>query len=103
MTWAGAAAEKGDLAAAPGLAGDVRWRATAFAVTVLCLLLAAKVSDVVLAGAAGQVPVTVALFVLPLAYAVPGARRWLARYRWPVLAVQATLTWCRSPSSTGAG
>jgi two-component system, NarL family, sensor histidine kinase DesK len=39
------------------------------------------------------VPYTVALFVLPLPYALPGPRRFLARYRWPVLAVQAVLTW----------
>jgi two-component system sensor histidine kinase DesK len=59
----------------------------------LCLLLVGRVSDVLTAGAASQVPFTVALFVLPVLYAVPRTRRVLARYRWQVLAVQAVLTW----------
>ena len=61
------------------------------AVAVLCLILVSRVADVVAVGRAGQVPFTVALFVLPLLYAVRPRR--LARYRWPVLAVQAVLTW----------
>ena len=68
-------------------------RATGFAVAVLCLLLAARLSDVFTSGALGQVPFTVALFVLPLLYAFRGTRRRLDRYRWPVLAVQTVLTW----------
>jgi two-component system, NarL family, sensor histidine kinase DesK len=68
-------------------------RATAFAVAVLCLGLGARLSDVLTSGAVGQVPFTVALFVLPLLYAFRGTRRRLDRYRWPVLAVQAGLTW----------
>jgi two-component system, NarL family, sensor histidine kinase DesK len=68
-------------------------RATVFVVAVLCLLLAARLSDVLTSGDPDQVPFTVALFVLPLLYAFPGARRRLDRYRWPVLAVQAVLTW----------
>jgi len=75
------------------LAGDARRREVALAVTVLCLLMATRLSDVLRSGAPGQVPFTVALFVLPLLCAFPGTRRWLARYRWPVLAVQAALTW----------
>jgi two-component system sensor histidine kinase DesK len=79
--------------AAAGRAGNARRRASGFAVTVLCLLLAARISDVVSSGEPGQVPFTLALFVLPLACAVSGGRRLLASYRWPVLAVQGVLTW----------
>src|SRR5260370_20211297 len=68
-------------------------RAAGFAVTVLGLLLACRLSSVLISGEPGQVPFTVALFVLPLLWAVSGSRRRLARYRWPVLAVQAVLTW----------
>ena len=68
-------------------------RATVFAVAVLCLLLGARLSDVLTSGNPGQVPFTVALFVLPLLYAFPGTRGRLDRYRWPVLTVQAVLTW----------
>ena len=73
--------------------GDDRRRAAGFAVTVLCLLLACRLSDVLISGEPGQVPFTLALFVLPLLCAVSGSRRRLTRYRWPVLAVQAVLTW----------
>ena len=80
-------------AAVSGVAVDApRW-ATVFAVAVICLLLATKVAEAAGFDAVGQVPWVVALFVLPLLYAVPGPRRLLNRYRWPVLAVQATLTW----------
>jgi two-component system sensor histidine kinase DesK len=85
------------LAAAGGpgvrMTGEAPRRWGAFAVVYLCLLLVERVSDVLTAGAASQVPFTVALFVLPVLYAVPGTRRVLARYRWQVLAVQAVLTW----------
>ena len=79
-------------AVAAGRVGGASRRATGFAVTVLCLLLAVRISDVLRNGQPGQVPFTVALFVLPLLYAVPGSRRLLNRHRWPVLAVQAVLT-----------
>jgi len=79
--------------AAPGMAAGASRRAAGFAVAVLCLLLAARLSDVLYYSEPGQVPFTVALFVLPLLYAFPGTRRLLGRYRWPVLAVQAVLTW----------
>jgi len=68
-------------------------RANSFAVAVMCLWLGERVAGAVYVHAAGQVPWVVALFVLPSLYAVPGPRRLLNRYRWPVLAVQAALTW----------
>jgi two-component system, NarL family, sensor histidine kinase DesK len=68
-------------------------RATGFAMAVLCLLLAARISDVAGSGQSGQVPFTVALFVLPLLYAYPRTRRLLDCCRWQTLAVQAALTW----------
>jgi len=74
-------------------AGGPSRRATGYAVAVLCLLLAGRLSDVVSSGEPGQVPFTVALFVLPVLYAFRGTRPLLDRYRWPVLAVQAVLTW----------
>jgi two-component system sensor histidine kinase DesK len=77
----------------PGLAGHAPRRASGLAVAVLSLLLARRVLDAVTTGAVGQVPFTVALFVLPLLCAFPDTRRLVARYRWPVLAVQAVLTW----------
>lgn len=79
---------------APGSAGSSASRkATGFAVAVMCLILVARVANVVWIGQARQVPFTVALFVVPLAYAVLGPRRLLDRYRWAVLAVQGVLTW----------
>jgi len=68
-------------------------RATGFALAVLCLLMAARVSEVAGAGQLGQVPFTLALFVLPVMYACPCPRRMLDRHRWPALALQAALTW----------
>jgi two-component system sensor histidine kinase DesK len=59
----------------------------------LGLLLASRLADVITAGELGQVPFTMALFVLPLLYAFRSTRGLLDRYRWPVLAVQAALTW----------
>ena len=82
------------LGSASGPPGGPSRRATGYAVAVLCLLLAARLSAVVTAGELGQVPFTVALFVLPqLLYTFRGTRPLLDRYRWPVLAVQAVLTW----------
>ena len=74
-------------------ASSLSRRATCFAVAVLGLLLVARLAAVVEAGEPGQVPFTVALFVLPLLYACPETRARLDRYRWPVLAAQAVLTW----------
>jgi DNA-binding MarR family transcriptional regulator len=61
--------------AAARMADETPRRADAFAVAYLCLLLVARVSDVLTAGARSQVPFTFALFVLPVLYAVPGTRR----------------------------
>jgi two-component system, NarL family, sensor histidine kinase DesK len=79
--------------AASGPASRLSRRATGFAAAVLCLLLGTRLSSVLSAGEPGQVPFTVALFVLPLLYAFGPARPLLDRYRWPALAVQAALTW----------
>jgi two-component system, NarL family, sensor histidine kinase DesK len=76
--------------------GDVSRRAGVLAAAVLCLLLAYKVDvagDPAFGGGAAQVPFVVAVFVIPLLFAFGGARLVLARYRWPVLAVQGVLTW----------
>ena len=75
------------------LAGDARRRAAMLAATVLCLLMAVRLSNVLLASEPGQVPFTVALFVLPVLCAFPASRSRLARRRWLALAVQAALTW----------
>src|ERR1019366_4581429 len=74
------------------MTGEAPRSGGAFAVGYLCFLLVDRVSDVLTYGAASQVPFTVALFVLPVLYAVPGTRRVLARYRWQVLAGQVLLT-----------
>jgi hypothetical protein len=74
------------------VAGRASRRATWFAVTALCLMLAAGNSAVLESGEPGQVPFTVALLAIPLAYAFPGPRRLLDRYRWSALAVQAAPT-----------
>jgi signal transduction histidine kinase len=77
---------------ASGPAGGMSRRATGYAVVVLCLLLAARLAAVVSAGEPSQVPFTVALFVLPVLYALRRTRPVLDRHRWPVLATQAVLT-----------
>ena len=66
---------------------------SALAVTVVCLILAARLAAVTAGGAYGQVPFTVALFVLPVLYTIPGTRPLLSRHRWTALVVQAALTW----------
>jgi signal transduction histidine kinase len=71
----------------------VSWRATGFAVTVLCLMLVERISTVLLDREPVQVPFTVLLFVLPVLYVFPGPRRCLERYRWLVLAAQGAATW----------
>ena len=75
------------------VAADASRRASAFPIAVLSLLLAARLFDVLSSGRAGQVPFTVALFALPLLYAIPATRTTLWRHRWLVLAVQGALTW----------
>jgi two-component system sensor histidine kinase DesK len=76
-----------------GTGGNASGRASAFPAAVLCLLLVARVSDVLATGQVGQVVFTVALFVAPLLYAFPGTRPLVARHRWLVLLVQGVLTW----------
>ena len=75
------------------LAGDARRRAAMLAATLLCLLMTVRLSNVLLASEPGQVPFTVALFVLPVLCAFPASRSRVARRRWLALAVQAALTW----------
>ena len=72
--------------------GNASWRASAIAVVVLCLLLTARLAGAAGTGETDQIAFVAALFALPLLYAIPGARRLLARHRWPVLAIQAVLT-----------
>jgi two-component system sensor histidine kinase DesK len=81
------------LLALGGLDGPGAGWANGLAVTVLSLVLVARLANVLAAGADGQVPFTVALFVVPLLCAVPRTRAVLMRHRWLVLAVQAVLTW----------
>jgi two-component system sensor histidine kinase DesK len=71
----------------------VQRRAVGLAFAVLCLLLATRVSAVVYGYQYAQLPFTVALFVIPLAYTRPGWRRQLQHHRWMLLAAQSVLTW----------
>ena len=75
------------------MAGDAARRARTLAVAALCLVLAARTFSVLSAGSPGQVPFTLALFVLPLLCAFPATWRLLERHRRPALAAQAALTW----------
>jgi len=66
------------------------------AVAVLCLLLVKDVIyavDPIFGGGAVQVPLVVAVFVIPLLFAFRGPRLVLTRGRWLVLAIQGMLTW----------
>ncbi|HEX4811723.1 MAG TPA: histidine kinase, partial [Nonomuraea sp.] len=64
-----------------------------FAAAFLCLVLPARAAIAVYgAGPAGLVAV-LALFVLPLSYTVPPGRAMWARWRVPLLVVQAVLTY----------
>jgi two-component system sensor histidine kinase DesK len=74
-------------------AGDPMRSGRWFGVVLLCLLLIARLSDVGQARNYGQIPLTLALFVLPLLYAYGPTRPLLDRHRWLALAVQAMLTW----------
>jgi hypothetical protein len=75
------------------VAGEASRRASVFPVAALVLLLVARLSFVLALGQGAQLPFTVALFVLPLLYAVPWTRPVLSRQRWPVLVAQGGLTW----------
>jgi two-component system sensor histidine kinase DesK len=67
-------------------------QASAIAIVVLCTLLVARVADADSTGQNGQAAFVVALFVLPMLFAIPRTRPLMVRHRWPVLAVQATAT-----------
>ena len=78
------------------MSGDNGRSFVSMAAAVLCLLLVIHVdyaADPLFGGGAAQVPFVVAVFVIPLLFAFGGPRLVLARYRWPVLAVQGVLTW----------
>ena len=79
--------------AASGTGGNASRRASAITVAVLCTLLVAKLAGAFASDEGDQAPFIVALFVLPLLYAVPGTRPRLARYTWQLLAVQGVLTY----------
>ena len=65
----------------------------AITVAVLGALLVARLADALSTSQpAGQAAFVVALFLLPFLYTVPAARRLIDRYRWPVLAGQAVLS-----------
>lgn len=69
-------------------------RPAAIAVAVLSLVLIAQVASAAASpGEPAQIPFVIALFILPLLYAVPGTRRLLGRHRWRLLAVQGVLTY----------
>jgi len=79
--------------AAAGTGGDASRRASVIAVAVLCIVLVARLAGAFASDEGDQAPFIVALFVLPLLYAVPGTRPRLARYTWQLLAVQGVLTY----------
>ena len=64
-----------------------------FAMVMLGLVAADRVTDNVESLHYPELPFTVALFVLPVLYVYPRTRPLLARYAWAVLAAQAVLTW----------
>ncbi len=73
--------------------GNASRRASVIAVAVLCIVLVARLAGAFASDEGDQAPFIMALFVLPLLYAVPGTRPLLARYTWPLLAAQAALTY----------
>src|SRR4029077_9894414 len=75
-----------------GAGRDASWQASAIAVAVLCALLVARMAAGGSTGEHGQIVFVVALFVLPMLFAIPGTRRLLVWHRWPVLAIQTVLT-----------
>jgi two-component system sensor histidine kinase DesK len=62
-------------------------------VVFLVLHLSAKVADAAYFSGLGGIPATMALYVLPLLYAIPATRPIWDRYPGPLLAVQAVLTY----------
>lgn len=80
--------------ARPAPAGDASVRRATVLITVVMSLIAVSEAGYGAAdGGLGEVPMVVALLVLPLLYVIPATRaRWL-RYRYLLLAVQAGLTY----------
>jgi two-component system, NarL family, sensor histidine kinase DesK len=86
-------------ASTAGGTGETSLRASILATTILTLLFCASVTDIlclhgrISAAVVLQACYTMALFVAPVLCLFRGPRRLLVRYRWPVLAIQAVLTW----------
>ncbi len=89
------------------------WRATALVAVVLCLLAVSDAGDGATNGGPGEVPMAVAMVILPLLYVIPETRPWWLRHRYLLLAAQAVLTlvpfalfgqnWVSGPSGWLAG
>ena len=75
-----------------GAGRSASWQANAIAIVAICTLLVARVADAGSIGQNGQTGFVIALFVLPMLFAIPRTRPLMVRYRWPVLGVQAVLT-----------
>jgi two-component system sensor histidine kinase DesK len=69
------------------------WRARWILIAVLCLLAIARTAIAAALSGLACVPFAVALFVLPLSYAVPATRALWTRHRFWLLAGQAVLTY----------
>lgn len=67
--------------------------ANTFALLLVCLVMVDRLTDNVQNRVYAELPLTVALFVLPMLYVIPRTRPVLDRYRWAVLVVQAVLSW----------
>ena len=68
-------------------------QATALVVVVMCLVAVAEAGYGGANGGLGEVPFVAALLVLPLLSVVPATRAWWLRHRYPLLALQAALTY----------
>jgi len=91
-TWAGAPyARAADGAAVPG--DPAVRRATRLVAVVLCLLAVAEAGYGASNRGAGEALIIAAMVVLPLLYVLPATRPLWLRHRYPLLAVQAALTY----------
>jgi two-component system sensor histidine kinase DesK len=68
-------------------------RATALVTVVMCLIAVSEAGYGVAEDGVGEVPMIAALAVLPLLYVIPATRPLWLRHRYPLLAVQAALTY----------
>jgi two-component system, NarL family, sensor histidine kinase DesK len=68
-------------------------RATVLVTVVMCLVMVSEAGYGAANGGLGEVPLLAALAVLPLLYVVPATRPLWLRHRYPLLAVQAALTY----------